>query len=85
MDLPSGTQYLPFNAAYAIRHGMDKNKALRAVTCYPAQMLNLDDRIGSIDVGKDADLVILSGEPFEFTSRIKKVIVSGKVVFEAEN
>jgi imidazolonepropionase-like amidohydrolase len=79
----SGTQYLPVNAAYAVRHGMDKNKALRAVTSYPAQMLNLDDRLGSIDIGKDADLVILSGEPFEFTSRVEKVIISGKVVFEA--
>jgi imidazolonepropionase-like amidohydrolase len=79
----SGTQYLPVNAAYAVRHGMDKNKALRAVTSYPAQMLNLDDRLGSIDTGKDADLVILSGEPFEFTSRVEKVIVNGKVVFDS--
>lgn len=80
----SGTQYLPINAAYAVRHGMDKNKALAAITCYPAQMLNVNDRIGSIDAGKDADLVILSGEPFEFTSRVQKVIVNGKVAFESE-
>ncbi len=80
----SGTQYLPINAAYAVRYGMDKNKALAAVTSFPAQMLNVNDRIGSIDTGKDADLVILSGEPFEFTSRVEKVIVSGSVVFEQE-
>lgn len=80
----SGTQYLPVSAAYAVRHGMDKGKAFRAITSYPAQMLNVDDRIGSIEVGKDADLVILSGEPLNFTSRVEKVIVNGKVVFESE-
>ncbi len=68
----SGTQYLPVNAAYAVRHGMDPDKAFRAVTSYPAQMLNVDDRIGSIDVGKDADLVILSGEPFDFATRSRR-------------
>ena len=78
----SGTQYLPMNAAYAVRHGMDRDKALRAITIYPAELLRVDDRIGSIDKGKDADLVILSGEPFDFRSRVEKVIVSGRIVLE---
>ncbi len=78
----SGTQYLPMNAAYAVRHGMDADQALRAITINPAEMLGVDDRIGSIDKGKDADLVILSGEPFDFRSRIERVIVDGRVVFE---
>ena len=78
----SGTQYLPMNAAYAVRYGMDEDKAFRAITSYPAELLNVDDRIGSIDVGKDADLVILTGEPFDFTSRVEKVIVNGRIVFE---
>ena len=80
----SGTQYLPMNAAYAVRHGMDKDDALRAITINPAELLHADDRIGSIDEGKDADLVILSGEPFDFRSRVEKVIVNGRVVFERE-
>ncbi|MHC4400612.1 MAG: amidohydrolase family protein [Planctomycetota bacterium] len=79
----SGTQYLPEGAGYAVKYGMDRNKALRAITSYPAEMLKVDDRVGSIDVGKDADLVILSGEPFEFTSRVEKVIVSGRVAFDS--
>ena len=62
---------------------MDKGKAFEAITRYPAQMLNVDDRIGSIDVGKDADMVILSGEPLEFSTRVEKVIVNGKVVFDS--
>ncbi len=78
----SGTQYLPMNAAYAVRYGMDEDKAFKAITKYPAELLHVDDRIGSIDVGKDADLVILSGEPFDFTSRVEKVIVNGRIVFE---
>ena len=78
----SGTQYLPMNAAYAVRYGMDEDSAFRAVTIYPAELLHVDDRIGSIDEGKDADLVILSGEPFDFRSRVEKVIVNGRVVFE---
>jgi len=78
----SGTQYLPMNAAYAVRHGMDQDNAFRAVTIYPAELLHVDDRIGSIDEGKDADLVILSGGPFDFRSRVEKVIVNGQIVFE---
>jgi len=80
----SGTQYLPMNAAYAVRYGMDRDNAFRAVTIYPAELLHVDDRIGSIDEGKDADLVILSGEPFDFRSRVEKVIVNGRIVFERE-
>jgi len=78
----SGTQYLPMNAAYSVRYGMDEDKAFRAITISPAELLHVDDKIGSIDVGKDADLVILSGEPFDFTSRVEKVIVNGQIVFE---
>ncbi|MHC4694179.1 MAG: amidohydrolase family protein [Planctomycetota bacterium] len=77
----SGTQYLPMNAAYAVRYGMDEEEAFRAITIYPAKLLHIDDRIGSVEQGKDADLVILSGEPFDFRSRVEKVIVNGKIVY----
>jgi imidazolonepropionase-like amidohydrolase len=78
----SGTQYLPMNAAYAVRYGMDEEEAFRAITIYPAKLLRVDDRIGSIDPGKDADLVIMSGGPFDFRSRVEKVIVNGQLVYE---
>lgn len=80
----SATQYLLMNAAYAVRYGMDRDKAFRAVTSYPAELLHLEDRIGSIEVGKDADLVILSGEPFDFASRVEKVLVNGRIVLERQ-
>ncbi|MHC4545246.1 MAG: amidohydrolase family protein [Planctomycetota bacterium] len=78
----SGTQYLPMNAAYAVRYGMDEEEAFRAITIYPAKLLGVDDRIGSIEQGKDADLVILSGRPFDFRSRVEKVVVNGQIVYE---
>ena len=62
----------------------DEDKAFRAMTIYPAELLRVDDRIGSIDEGKDADLVILSGDPLERDSRVEKVIFNGKVVYELE-
>ena len=80
----SATQYLLMNAAYAVRYGMDRDKAFRAVTSFPAELLHLEDRIGSIDVGRDADLVILSGEPLDFASRVEKVLVNGRIVFERQ-
>jgi imidazolonepropionase-like amidohydrolase len=78
----SGTQYLPMNTAYAVRYGMDEEEAFRAITIYPAKLLHVDDRIGSIEQGKDADLVILTGGPFDFRSRVEKVIVNGQIVYE---
>jgi imidazolonepropionase-like amidohydrolase len=80
----SGTQFLRLNAAYAVRNGMDPAEALRALTLTPARTLHVEDRLGSIDVGKDADLVILSGDPLEVTSRVEKVLVNGKVSYDAK-
>lgn len=78
----SGTQYLPISAAYAVRYGMDKAKAFQAITSRPAEFLRVDNRIGSIEVGKDADLVILSGDPFDFASQVEKVMVNGSIVLD---
>ncbi len=77
----SGTQYLPLSCAYAIHNGMDPDRAFQAVTFVPAQLLHVEDRIGSIEAGKDADIVILSGEPFEFTTQVEQVIVDGHTVY----
>ncbi|MFQ5809157.1 MAG: amidohydrolase family protein, partial [Armatimonadota bacterium] len=80
----SGTRFLRVTAAYAVRNGMDATDALRAVTVRPAQILGLDGRIGCIEPGRDADLVVLSGDPLELTSRIEKVFVNGEVAYDAE-
>lgn len=80
----SGTQFLRLNAANAVRNGMDPAEALRALTLTPARTLHVEDRLGSIEVGKDADLVILSGDPLEVTSHVEKSLVNGKVVYDAK-
>ena len=80
----SGTQFLRLNAAYAVRNGLDSTEALRALTIYPARTLKIDDKLGSIEVGKDADLVILSGDPLDIKSRVEKVLIKGKVVYDGK-
>lgn len=73
---------LPLAAAYAVRHGLDESTALRALTLWPAQMAGIQGRVGSIEVGKDADLLILSGDPMDLASNIQKVLLEGEVVYE---
>lgn len=73
-------QYLPISAALAVRAGMPEHAAYEAMTINPAQILGIDDRYGSVEVGKEADLVVWSGEPLDIRSVPEKVIVGGKVV-----
>jgi len=65
------------DAGNAIANGMDRDAALRAVTLTPAQLWGVADRVGSLDVGKDADVVIWSGDPFELTSGADRVFIKG--------
>ncbi len=71
-------------AAFAVRHGMPRDKALKAITTTPAEILGVADKVGSLEKGKDADILILSGDPLEVTTRIEKVILNGKTVYKAE-
>jgi len=70
-------QYLPLSAGLAARGGLSEEKALRAITVDAARLLNLDDRIGSISPGKDGDIVILNGHPFDLRTIVKRVYVNG--------
>ncbi|MCB9882142.1 MAG: amidohydrolase family protein [Planctomycetes bacterium] len=70
------------SAALAVRAGMDPGKALYALTMANAIMLDLGDRIGSLDVGKDADLALLSGEPFSVYTHVLETWVDGVKVFD---
>lgn len=69
-------------ATFAVRHGMNRDEALKAITITPAQILGVADRVGSLEKGKDADIVILSGEPLNVTTRVEKVILNGKTVYQ---
>ncbi|HHY06280.1 MAG TPA: amidohydrolase [Clostridia bacterium] len=75
-------QYLPLCAALAVRHGMPEEEALRAITINPARILKLEHRIGSLEVGKDADIVVMSGHPLDWRSYVERVYINGKIVYD---
>lgn len=72
----SGPQLLE-QARFAVRFGLPPEAALRAITLSPAELLGIDGRVGSLAPGRDADMLVLSGDPFEFTTQIQAVIVDG--------
>lgn len=72
-------------ATLCVRYGMKEDDALRAVTLAEAESVGLEDRIGSIERGKDADLVFLNGEPFDFTTAVAKVMIDGRIEYENSN
>ena len=73
-------QYLPLCAGMAVKAGMDPFKALQAITINPAKHLGIEDRVGSLEIGKDADIVLADGDPMVSDTGIRKVIVDGKVL-----
>lgn len=73
-------EYLPICAGMAVKAGMDPFKALQAITINPAKHAGIADRVGSLEVGKDADIVITDGCPFEVSTTVECVLIDGKVV-----
>jgi imidazolonepropionase-like amidohydrolase len=74
-------EYLITQVALAVREGMDRDAALRAVTLNPAAVLGVEDRVGSLTAGKDADVVLWSGDPLDLRSRALRVWVDGVEVY----
>ena len=74
-------QYLPTCAALAVREGMDREEALRAITINPAKICEIDSRVGSVEVGKDADFAVFSVDPLAMTSKPDMVFVMGKRIY----
>jgi imidazolonepropionase-like amidohydrolase len=74
------TRVVLFEAAIAHGYGLPFDDALASITINAAEILGIENRVGSIEAGKDADLVIFDGNPFEYTSHVCKVIVNGKLV-----
>jgi imidazolonepropionase-like amidohydrolase len=72
-------EHLRVCAALAVRDGLDEKIALQAITSIPAQLLQVDQELGSIKAGKRADLVVFNGHPFDFRSQAEKVLVDGKI------
>jgi len=75
-------QHLSMCAGLAVKSGMTYESALKSITITPAKILGLDDQVGSLAVGKDADVVVWSGDPLTLESEALVTIVNGKVVYE---
>ena len=73
-------EYLPLCAGLAVKAGMDPFEALKAITINPAKQIGISDRVGSIEIGKDADIVITDGDPMVSSTAIKKVFINGEAV-----
>lgn len=77
-------QYLPVCAAIAVREGMDEMEALKAITINAAEITGIADRVGSLEPGKDADIVIFDGHPLDFRSKTVWVFIDGHAVKKPE-
>ena len=71
-------RYLPICAGFAVQAGMNPFHALQAITIHPAKHIGIEDRVGSLEVGKDADIVVTDGCPFEVSTSVKYVWIDGK-------
>lgn len=79
-------QYLPLCAGLAHKAGLDEIEALKAITINPAEIIGIDKRVGSIEVGKDADIVIFDGNPLkDIDSETFMTIIDGKIVYSKED
>jgi imidazolonepropionase-like amidohydrolase len=77
-----GTRYLWHQAAQAVKYGVKREEALKAMTLYPAQFIGIDDRFGSIQPGKDASLLFLTGDPLDAQTWVDRVMISGEIIYE---
>ena len=76
------TRIILYEAAMAVAYGLPYEESLKAVTMNPATLLGIDKQVGSLEKGKDADVVLYDGDPFEYTSHVCHVIIDGEVVYE---
>ena len=77
-------EFLIHQAALAVKHGMDPAEALRSITINPAEVLGLGERLGTLEVGKDADLVLWDGDPLDTRHRAQRVWQAGREVMHLD-
>jgi imidazolonepropionase-like amidohydrolase len=76
----SNERNVPYHAATAAAYGLPKEEALKAITLNAAKILGLQDRLGSIEPGKDATLIVTTGDPLEITSNVEMEFIRGKKI-----
>ena len=76
----SNERNVPYHAATAAAYGLPKDEALKSVTLYPAQILGIADRVGSLDAGKDATIIVTDGDPLEIMTHVQMEFIRGKKI-----
>lgn len=79
-DFHGGSRNTPYHASWSAAHGLDRDEALKSVTLYPAEILGIADRVGSLEAGKDADLIVTTGDPLEVVTDIVYGFIAGRAV-----
>ena len=77
-------QYLPLCAGLAVKHGLPMEEGLKALTIYPAKICRVDNRVGSLKKGKDADIAIFSGNPMEIFTKTLYTIIDGEIIYDSQ-
>jgi imidazolonepropionase-like amidohydrolase len=83
-DEMSAVKYLTINAALAVREGMPEEEALKAITINAAEIIGVDKQVGSLEPGKDADVVVFDGHPLDYRTVVDLVLVDGQVAYLRE-
>ncbi|TLY32949.1 MAG: hypothetical protein E6K56_02105, partial [Ignavibacteria bacterium] len=76
----SNERNVPYHAATAAAYGLPKDEALKSVTLYPAEILGIADRVGSLDAGKDATIIVTDGDPLEIMTHVEMEFIRGKKI-----
>ncbi|TVQ87974.1 MAG: imidazolonepropionase [Bacteroidetes bacterium] len=80
-DMGAASAYrLPHHAAAAVAFGLPKDEAMKTITLYAAQILGLDDKMGSLEPGKDASIIITNGNPIEFSTQVEMMFLQGRQI-----
>jgi imidazolonepropionase-like amidohydrolase len=79
-DSPAQGKDLPYHAAKAVAFGLPYEEAVKALTINPARIFGVEDRLGSIEPGKDADLIIAAGDPLDMKTEVKQLVINGKAI-----
>ena len=83
-DASMAERYLNYQAALMVRNGIPRNDALEAITINPATILGLEESHGSLEVGKTANIVVMSGDPLDFSTWVEQVLIDGIVAYDRE-
>ena len=75
---------LPLEAGFAIRGGLDERRAIEGITVVPARLLGIDHRVGTLEIGKDADVVVTDGDLLHYQTFVQYTVIEGKLAYDKQ-